>query len=291
MLATGTLRLPPLLALLAVQVLFGLHPVVSKLAFPAFGPGGVSAARAVGAAVVFWLAARVAGEPPVPRELWPRLALASLLGVVSNQLLFMYGLALTSATHATLIIATIPVATLAIAILSRREALRWHRAVGIGMALVGAGLVLAERGTTGPGGLLGDLMVASNAVAYAAYLVLSRDLLQRVSPLSLAAWLFGLGAPVVLAFTGLPPVAGHPPEAWWALGFVVLGPTIGTYFLNLFALRDVPASVVAVFICLQPLVTGAFAARWLGEAITPTTAGAAILTLAGVVLATRPARA
>lgn len=273
-----------------MQVLFGLHPVVSKLAFPAFGPGGVSAARAIGAALVFAVAARVLREPPVPRALWPRMLLASLLGVVSNQLLFMYGLARTSATHATLIITTVPVTTLALSIVLGRERPHLHRALGITMALLGAALVVSDRGGSGHPSALGDLMVATNAVAYAAYLVLSRDLLLRVSPLSLAAWLFGLGAPVVLLVTGLPTVEGHPAAAWWALAFVVAGPTVGTYFLNLFALRDVPSSVVAVFVCLQPLVTGAVATQWLGETLSPWSLAAAALTLGGVILATRPAR-
>ncbi len=283
--------MPPrsLLALLAVQLLFGLHPVVSKLAFPAFGPGGVSAWRAVAAALVFQAASQVSRAPAIPWSLQPRIFLASMLGVVSNQLLFIYGLERTTAIHATLIIVTIPVATLSIAIAAGRERASRNRVLGIGVAFLGAALVVSDRGSVAGGDIVGDLMIVANAVAYGAYLVMSRDLLTQVSPLSLAAWLFTWGAPAVLLVTGLPPVAVEEPRAWAALGFVVLGPTIGTYFLNLFALRDVPASIVAVFVCLQPLVAGLFAYLWLDESLGPFTPVAGLLTMAGVILATRRA--
>ena len=60
----------PILALIAAQVLFGLHAVLSKLAFPAFGPGGVSLARVVGAALVFQAIRVWRREPPLALRLW-----------------------------------------------------------------------------------------------------------------------------------------------------------------------------------------------------------------------------
>lgn len=275
-------------ALLTVQLLFGLHPIASKLAFPAFGPGGVCAARAIGAAVVFQIARWIAQEPAMDRSLHARVLLASMLGIVSNQLLFLYGLQRTTATHASLLIVTVPVATLFVAILARRERPLPHRVVGIGIAFVGAALVVSGRGSVEGGDLVGDLMIVANAFAYGCYLVLSRDLLERVPPLTLAAWLFTWGAPAVLLVTGIPTVNTASNADWGALAFIVAGPTIGTYFLNLFALRSLPSSVVAVFVCLQPLITGLLAGLVLGETVTPRILLAGALTIVGVIVATRP---
>lgn len=274
-------------ALLTVQLLFGLHPIASKLAFPAFGPGGVCVARAIGAAVVFQLARWIAQEPAMDRALHGRVLLASLLGIVSNQLLFLYGLQRTTATHASLLIVTVPVATLFVAILARRERPLAHRIAGIGIAFVGAAIIVSGRGSVEGGDLVGDLMIVANAFAYGCYLVLSRDLLERVPPLTLAAWLFTWGAPVVLLVTGIPDANSPSNADWGALAFIVLGPTIGTYFLNLFALRSLPSSVVAVFVCLQPLVTGLLATIWLGEIVTARVLLAGGLTVVGVIVATR----
>jgi drug/metabolite transporter (DMT)-like permease len=76
-----------------------------------------------------------------------------------------------------------------------------------------------------------------------------------------------------------------------ALLFVVLGPTIGTYWLNLYALQRVPPSTVALFIYLQPVISALSAGRVLGEAPGGRTWVAGLLSGAGVWLASRPARA
>ena len=62
----SSLPVRAVVALLVVQLLFGLHPVAAKLAFPAFGPGGVSLARVVGAALVFQTVRLVRREPGLP---------------------------------------------------------------------------------------------------------------------------------------------------------------------------------------------------------------------------------
>ena len=290
MVTAPDLRVPvrQLAALVTVQLVFGLHPIASKLVFPAFGAAGVCAARAIGAAAFFQLARLVAREPAMNAALHGRVAVASLLGIVSNQLLFMYGLQRTTATHATLLIVTVPVATLFIAILARRERPLRHRVAGITLAFLGAAIVVSGRGSTEGGDLVGDLMIVANALAYGGYLVLSRDLLKQVPPLTLAAWLFTWGAPAVLVITGIPMANAATATDWVVLAFIVLGPTIGTYFLNLFALRSLPSSVVAVFVCLQPVVTGVLAVPLLGETLTLRTLVAGALTMIGVTVATRP---
>ncbi|MFN7143836.1 MAG: DMT family transporter [Myxococcota bacterium] len=140
---------------------------------------------------------------------------------------------------------------------------------------------------TGRASVLGDLLIFGNASVYAAYLVLSRDLLARNAPLSVLPWLFTWGLLTGLPFTGLPSFAGATPEASLAAGFIVLGPTIASYWLNLFALRTVPASVVALFIYLQPSIAAALAVPLLGEQPTLRLGVSAALTFAGVWLAQR----
>jgi drug/metabolite transporter (DMT)-like permease len=276
-----------LLALLAVQVLFGLHPVLAKLAFPAFGPAGVSVARVVGAATFFQAARLLRGEPGLPWGTHRRIAVAALFGVSANQLLFLYGLARTTATHAALLITSVPVVTLLVALVTGRERAHPARVVGIAVALAGAALVVTGRGSLGGGELTGDLMVLGNSVAYAVYLVLVRDLVPEVSPWSLAAALFSWGILPVVLVTGVPAVPHASPTAWAALAFVVLGSTVGTYLLNLLALRTVPASVVAVFVCIQPTIAAAIAMPLLGERLDVRTFLAGAVTILGMVVATR----
>ncbi len=276
-------------ALLIVQLLFGAMPVVGKLAIGSFGPMGLAFFRMAGGALAFQALRALLRLPGVPLREQPAVLLCAILGISANQLLFLTGLSRTSATHAALLTTLIPVLTIGAAVMMGRERLHVRRVIGVAVALGGVGVLIVARDPSGASSLGGDLLVLANTCVYAFYLVLSRDLLERHPPLSVLAWLFTWGLLTALPFTGLPTLEGHSPQAWAAAGFVVLGPTIGSYWLNLYALRTVPASVVALFIYLQPVIAGLLALPLLGERPTPQLFAAAFLTFGGVWLATRPA--
>ncbi len=283
----ATERRRALAALVTVQVLFGSLPVVAQLAFPAFGAWGVAAWRLGAAALAFHVWARATRMPWLPWREHPRVVLLALLGVSGNQLLFLEGLSRTSALHAALLTTTIPVLTLVAAVALGRESLSWRRAAGIPVALAGVLVLLSQRDPSGHATLLGDAMIVANASIYSLYLVLSRDLLARWPTMSVLPWLFTWGFLTALPLTGLPSVSVEDPRAWAALVWVVLGPTIGTYWLNLVALRVLPSSTVALLIYLQPFVAAALALPLLGEAPTWAMCVAACITFAGVRMATR----
>ena len=277
-----------LAALLVVQLLFGAMPVVGKFAIAAFGPTGVAFLRMASGMIVFQSLRAALRLPGIPLRDQPAVLLCAVLGISANQLLFLNGLSRTSAIHAAILTTMIPVLTMVAAAVLGKERLQGRRAAGSVVALAGVLTLVAGKDPTGRATVLGDLMIFGNASVYAAYLVLSRDLLARHAPLSVLAWLFTWGWITALPFTGFPTLAGHTQEGWLAAGFIVLGPTIGSYWLNLYALRTVPASVVALFIYLQPPIAAALAIPLLHERPTARLGAAAILTFAGVWLATRP---
>src|SRR5215472_784939 len=99
----------PHLALIAVQAMFGTWPIVGKIVLRAVSSTSLVALRVSGAALALGLLQRRLGALwQLPRRdlLW--LILASLLGVVWNQLLYVKGLSLTTAINATLLSTTIP---------------------------------------------------------------------------------------------------------------------------------------------------------------------------------------
>ena len=260
-----------------VQLLFGGMPVFGKLAIPAFGPDGVVLARITGAAIAFFVTRCSMRLPPVPRADLPRLIACSALGVAFNQLLFLNGLARTTATHAALLTTTIPAITLLMSAGFGMERLTLRR--GIGLLIAGAGtalLVLSRDPGGGNATLLGDALIVCNTTVYSLYLILSQPLLARHHPVSVLSALFGWGVLLVLPFTGVPMhIVDAPPSVWGALAFLVAGPTIGAYGLNLYALRYVTPSTVALWIYIQPPVAAALAVPLLGEQPT------AVLLLAG----------
>jgi drug/metabolite transporter (DMT)-like permease len=67
--------------------------------------------------------------------------------------------------------------------------------------------------------------------------------------------------------------------------FAVIGTTLLTYFLNLWALNHAKSHQVALFIYVQPVVASAAAWFWLNEMITVRTVLSSLLIFLGIVLA------
>lgn len=282
-----------LVALVVVQVLFGLFPVAGKFAFQDFGPFSIGAYRTVVAGALLLVAQRFLSRRRVDLGLDAGpVALLALFGIVLNQGFFMVGLQWTTATNATLIITTIPVFTYAIAVLSGRETLGPRRAAGIGLALLGVLWLVGVSGyEAGTRTAVGDLFILFNCLSYAIFLVFSKPYAQKYSPLSLTAWTFFFGA---FAFLPLALIGGVEAQSqsaglvgWSALAFIIAGPTVGAYVLNNTALRTVPSSTVGAFIYLQPLFATSSAAWLLGEKLTWRLVPAAAAVFTGVWLVVR----
>jgi drug/metabolite transporter (DMT)-like permease len=279
-------------ALLFVQLFFGLFPLFGKWAMREFSARAVAGWRiAAGACALLLVAALLHGRKVLPRRVdLPRLQACALLGVVLNMLLFLEGLRRSTAVNAGLIVATIPVFTFAIAVAVRQERFELARGSGILLAFLGVSLLFLQRGPDfTPQTLSGNAMMAINACCYSVFLVAVRPLLQRYPPLVVIAWVFVLSAWTVPLFAwdeAFAP-AGVSSRGWLSLGYVLVFPTVLAYLLNTFALSKVSASTTAVFIFLQPLIVVASGVLVLGEALLPITLAAAITTLAGVWLVVR----
>ena len=280
-------------ALLLVQLFFGLFPLFGKVAFGSFRAQSVGAWRiAVGGLVLGALAALLHGRKFLPQRAdLPRLFLCGLLGIVLNMVMFLEGLQRSTAVNVALLLPLIPVFTLIVAVLARQERFDVPRAIGMAIAFCGAGLVLFERGGRfGSDHLTGNLLVVGNELCYAIYFVLLRPLLGKYPPLVLMAWVFLLSTwalPLLVSpETPLVP-EGAPAGAWFSILYIVVFPTIFTYLLNSFALARVSASTAATFIFLQPMITVVGALGWLGEALPGHFVLSTLLTFGGVWLVAR----
>src|SRR4051812_39001206 len=108
-------------ALIAVQLFFASFGVVAKIALRETPPTGLAAIRVAVAAAVFLLVWSLRFRERVSSHDLGRLAIYAFFGVTANQLLFIAGLARTSATHAVVLGASIPVFTVGVAVLVGRE--------------------------------------------------------------------------------------------------------------------------------------------------------------------------
>lgn len=277
-------------ALLLVQLLFAIHYVGTKWLMEFIPARAWVALRVGGAAVVLLLLARPWWRRFRLARPWVgRLLALSLFGVCLNQILFLEGLSRTVPSHSALINTSIPVTTLLVAVLLRQERLTPRKAFAVALSLAGVLLLLGiEDVDLAEGSRTGDLMCLANATSFSVFLVLARPVMRELSPFVVTPLIFLAGS-LGVGLYGSPSLAGLdwgsiPEAAWWMAAAMILGPTVGAYFLNQWALSRVESSMVALYVYLQFLLAAPLSALFLGERLSWRLLPAALLVFAGVAL-------
>lgn len=292
-------------ALVAVQILFGLHYSVAREVTAVVDPIAWTALRAAGGAVLLALLVTLTGARwPRGGRVWARLAGLALLGITLNQLLFNAGISRSTAIHGVLVMATLPAQTLGLAVLLGDERLDARRLASVLLGLAGVVVLLGvDQALAAPGDwlrardgapaasfgesvLAGDLMMLGNSLSYALFIALGRRAAAGLDPLPMTAALYLVGAATTMAFGAGPitqvDLAAVPPTIWALAGFIVIGPTVATYLLNIYALQRLPTSLVGLFIYLQFVVAALTGALWHHEVLDARVAVAALLVLGGL---------
>jgi drug/metabolite transporter (DMT)-like permease len=275
-----------------VQFLFASLTVVAKFVLPSISPAGIVFFRVTGSAAAFFLMQRaLVRERITDRRDLAALAGLALLGVVLNQLLFLEGVKRTTAINTNIMVTTIPAFTLALALVLGRERASWPKLGGIALAAVGAVYLIGpDRFRLDPTTAFGNALIACNTCSYAAYLVLSKRLLERYQPLTVVTYVFVFGAifilPVGLVALRHVDLWVLPARALFGLAYIVLFSSVLAYYLSIWALRRTASSLVAMYVYLQPVMTAAGAPLVLGERITARAGVAAAVIFGGLALAT-----
>jgi len=289
-----------LVALLLIQVFFGVHYLAGKIVLAAIPPRAWAPLRVASAALVLLGIVAATGRrfPAAPRD-WARLALFSVFGVAINQVFFVEGLARTTATHSAIINTLIPAWTLLFAVLLAHERLTALKGASLALAVAGVLLVIRpERASFSSTTFVGDLLTIANSLSYGLFLVISKRTMHRVDAVAATALMFAFATPPIAAYGGkalasLDP--GSVPAAVWAwAAFIVLVPTAGAYVLISWTLARAEASLVAMFVYVQPVIAAILGVVFQGESLTIRTVVGALVIFAAVYLAMglpRPSRA
>ena len=133
-------------------------------------------------------------------------------------------------------------------------------------------------------------MVLVNALFFALYLIMVKPLLARFDTLQLMRWLFLYGSMLVAPFgwAGLSSIEWQRfnPNDWMSFWFIILGISVGAYWLNAWSLKHTRATVVGSYIYLQPLLAAIFGLFW-GETLHPVQVLFGSLVFAGVFMVGR----
>lgn len=270
--------------------MLAFNQVAIKISTLGFGPVFGAGLRSVLALVVLGLWMVLSGRRPgdLRGALGSGLLLGTLFGV---EFLFLYSaLDLTSVSRASIVFYSMP-AWLALAahFSLPNETLSLRRAAGLALAMAGVVWALSDPESRGGGNLLGDLLALLAAWCWAGIALTLR--LTRVSSLPAEGQLFWqLSVSAVLLCAAAPvfgPLLRGPGVAEWAaMGFGVAVVSFGfLYWLRLMAVY--PASDIASFSFLSPVLAVGLGWLLLEEPLGPQFVLALSLVAAGIVLINR----
>lgn len=285
------------LAALTVYVIFGINPNCSKAIVPQYiSPEVFTAVRMLFGTAAFWLLdlLNTRSREHVSRRdmrifFWGGLVLAGTLIAFSEA--FRY----TSPCYVSLVSATSPLIVMLMAALFLKEPISARKATGVFIGIGGAlMIVLFSWGNDANASAIGLLLCLVNILFYAGYLVLTRAISNKYSPITMMKWIFLYGSlfcvPMGIPFLSAescPLLFGNAPvSAYLNLFTVLIFATVVSYFLLPIALRHIRPTTVSMYSNLQPVVTACVAIAFGQDIFTWNKPVALALIILGVYLVT-----
>jgi drug/metabolite transporter (DMT)-like permease len=254
-------------------ILVGSGIVASRGVVDLVGPASLALMRyAIGCLCLLPAVALTRRTRIRPADLLP----IGLLGIGQFGILIVLlniGLRSVPSARAAVIFATLPLLTLVLAAALGQERLSALKILSVLLSILSVTITLGGAALAGPAAVdwSGVLAVFGSAACGALCSVLYRPYLRRYPalPVSALAMVAAVGFLALLAvpeglFDALPRLQ---PAAWAAVAFIGLSSGVG-YFLWLWALGQISATRVTVFLALSPITASLLGAAWLSEALS-----------------------
>jgi drug/metabolite transporter (DMT)-like permease len=279
--------------LMLMTVLFwAVNLSAIKIALRELTPHAFNAIRLTIASLVYLgLLAFGRGRTALARgDGWKAVGLG-VLGITAYQLFFIQAISLTSASTASVIMATSPIFIALLSTALGQERIHWAGWVGILISFAGFFLVVAS-GNGGSvfngNGTRGAILIILANICWAGYTVFSKPVLERSSPVGLAAVGTAAGTFLYLPFTvkEVAAIEWHKISwaGWGAILYSGLVAIVFCFIIWYISLREVGSSKTGIYSNLTPIFAVAFAGFFLGERFSTSEAIGSAVVLAGVYL-------
>ncbi|MCD6053153.1 MAG: putative permease [Rubrobacteraceae bacterium] len=275
-------------ALALAGALWGVSFLFGKWALEELGPAHVTLLRFSLASAALLPYALLKGVLPGRGDL-PLFLLVGFLTVPATFLVQFWGLSLTGATVAALIVGCGPPIVALFASLFLGERLGKTGWSAVGASTLGVALAVAQPGVSND--WLGDALVLLSLLAVVGWVLLGKRLGDGYPAVPATAWILTFGTltlvPEALLWEGVPRL-DLTLLGWASVLVLGLGCSAVTYALWNWGVARVPASRAGVFLNLEPLVGALLGVLVLGEAWGPgTVVGGALIIGAALVVSRR----
>ncbi len=284
------------ITMFSVATMFALNiPVGKYLLTNYISPFGYTMARVLFAAIAFWVASLFLKKERVAKKDHLILLLGGLFGITLNQGVFIFGLGQTSPVDASIITTSSPLFAMIIAALILKEPIMTKKISGVLLGIAGAVLLIYtthNAGAASGSGTIGDLAIVCSSFSYAFYLVITKPLTAKYSPVTIMKWMFLYACIMLFPFLykdlfGAALFRQSEMLPFLLLGYVLVFATFLAYLLIPVAQKRIRPTTISMYNNLQPVIAS-FVAIMLGQDRFSITKGmAGILVLLGVYLVTQ----
>ena len=251
-----------LFAALIATSIFGFNHTIAKELMPDFiSPSALLYVRVLGATILFWIIGLFFPNEHIEKKDRMRIVLCALFGMSINMIASLKGLSLSTPINSAIIVTTSPIIIFIISVVLIKEKIPTQKYVGVTIGFLGALLLILFNNkvvVNAPNIKLGNIILFANSVSYGLYYVMVKPLTEKYSMITLMKWLFLLSiiinAPI--SFTEFTNIQWQKfvPSAFLNLSYVVICTTFLVYLLNIYALKNLKATTVGMFIYFQPII-------------------------------------
>jgi drug/metabolite transporter (DMT)-like permease len=225
----------------------------------------------------------------IPRRDWLAILALGAIGHFIYQLGFIGGLVLTTVANSSLIIGCSPVVVTALAVAVGQERVSKRYWLGAALSLVGVYLVVGAGASVSRDSLVGDLVTLGAVCCWAVYVIWSRALMQRHSPLVVTGYTMAAGTLMYLPF-GYPSLAALDwgrvsAVAWSALVTSAVFALFVAYLIWHTSIQRIGNIRTAMYSNLTPILALTTAVVFLGDHVGPRETAGAVAILIGVAVA------
>tara|TARA_X000001036_G_scaffold19340_1_gene16241 strand:+ start:1 stop:894 length:894 start_codon:yes stop_codon:yes gene_type:complete len=288
-------RILALIAAIVATSIFGFNHTIAKELMPnVLSPNALLYSRVLGAAICFWFASLFTKREKVELKDFKLIIICAIFGMGLNMITALNGLYNSTPINSSIITTLAPIFIFLISVILLKEKISKRKYAGVFIGFIGTLtlILLNEKSLeNAPNINLGNFYLFINSISYALYFVLVKPLTEKYNMITIMKWLF-----LFSIFINMPFGLVEFMQVEWVeinntsfikIFYVVFCTTFLVYLLNLYALKNLKATTVGMFIYLQPVIGILFAIYRGADKLTIPDISSVLLVFAGVYLVSK----
>lgn len=281
-----------ILALIATNIMWGASGPIFKWSLQSVSPFTFAFFRFFIAALI--LLPFTMHKLTVKRKDFSRLISLSFFGFFIHISLFLFGLTLTSSINAPIIASSAPVFLILGGAILLKEKIKKKTIIGTAISLIGVLIIILrpilDNGIDGA--IVGNILFVFSTLFFVYYTLMLKELKLHYSSSTITFWLFTIAAVLFFPFFLWEKATANILTIIDMRGLIgilfgaVFTSVLAYVFFN-FAIRQIVANEVGIYLYIDPVVAVLIAMPLLGETITKTFLLGSLLVFLGIYIAER----